>query len=121
MLAQLESDQSSSGSYKRSFANASSARLRELKSLSDALEAFDPKSSNQRDFTELFQMAVQSLELSEDKLADLLETTRTTVNRWINGKNAPSRLARKSVLTILLKEVRKKLKRRASITKKVAA
>lgn len=121
MIAQSKADNKNPKGFEQRFARASSGRRDELELLIEALTGFDPKSSNQEEFTQLFQKAVRSLELADEQLADLLETTRTTISRWINGKNAPSRLARKSVFTILLREARRKLKRRTVLATKAAA
>lgn len=101
-----------SNSYATAFPRAKLGRVEELRLLVDALAAFDSKSAPAEAFTTLFQMAAESLEIAEGDLARLLDTTRTTVNRWIRGVNVPSRSMRKPVFDILLKEARKKLKQR---------
>ncbi len=88
------------------FVKADEMRVNELNLLIESLAAFDSKTGTREDFTSLFQQAVRSLELNEDYLADLLETTRTTINRWENGKNVPSRSLRKPVFNAIAKDAR---------------
>lgn len=108
-------------SYAEVFSNANRTRVEALTLLVKALTDFDPKTASREDFTALFQLAVQSLEMNEQELADLLDTTRSTINRWENGRNVPTRSVRKPIFSALTKEAYKKLKRHESPTLEVAA
>lgn len=103
------------------FSQANKSRVEELTLLLEALTAFDPKTALREEFTALFQLAIRSLEMNEEELADLLDTTRSTINRWENGRNVPTRSVRKPVFSALAKEAHKKLKRHASPALEVAA
>lgn len=58
------------------------------------------------DFAAIFQLTVQSLEMNEQELADLLDTTRTTINRWKNGRNVPTRSVRRAIFSAIAEEKR---------------
>lgn len=49
------------------------------------------------EFTEIFQ----SLDLDNEYLANLLETTQTTIVRWKTGQNVPARSVRRAVVETL--------------------
>lgn len=116
-----DSDRGAVSTYAAVFPQAECSRVEELELLINALTAFDPKEAPREEFTTLFKMAVQSLELSEETVAQLLSTTRTTVNRWTRGCNVPSRSLRKPVFNALVKEANRKLKQRHNLMGSVAA
>lgn len=107
--------------YTEFLSQANTNRGEELTILVKTLTAFDAKTASREEFTLLFQLAVQSLEMNEEELADLLDTTRSTINRWENGRNVPTRSVRKPVFSALGKEAHKKLKRHKSLALGVAA
>lgn len=49
-------------------------------------------------FTEYVRKVCRGMEMSQQKLADELNVSYTTVNRWGNKRTVPSKLARKSVI-----------------------
>ena len=55
------------------------------------------KDVSREEFTALFQ----KLDTDDEVLADLLETSRTTINRWKTGKNVPTRSVRNAVVETL--------------------
>jgi putative transcriptional regulator len=50
--------------------------------------------TTERSFSELVILIRQQLALSQEDMARQLGVSYTTVNRWENGHNKPSRLAR---------------------------
>ena len=121
MLTNVYADETLPQRIVQKFEEADISRKNELSTLIGTLSSFDVKLNDREQFTELFQMSVRSLELSEEHLANLLDTTRTTINRWVSGRNAPSRSARNSIFFALLKEAKRKLKRRDVAQAKVTA
>ena len=55
---------------------------------------------SREEFTELFQ----SLELDNEYLANLLETTQDIIVRWKAGHNVPTRSRRRNVVDTLKKQ-----------------
>jgi transcriptional regulator with XRE-family HTH domain len=49
-------------------------------------------------FTEYIRKVRRGIEMSQQKLADELNVSYTTVNRWENKHTVPSKLARKSFI-----------------------
>jgi DNA-binding XRE family transcriptional regulator len=49
-------------------------------------------------FTEYIRKVRRGMEMSQQKLADELHVSYTTVNRWENKRTVPSKLARKSFI-----------------------
>ena len=47
------------------------------------------------DFTELVKRVRKILQLSQEDLAYAVGVSFATINRWENGKNAPSKLAKR--------------------------
>lgn len=105
----------------KAFTEANETRVNELTLLSETLSDFESKSALREEFTALFQQAVKSLELDEDTLADLLDTTRSTINRWRNGRNVPTRSLRKPIFNAIAKETRNRLKQHKISDRRVAA
>ena len=56
---------------------------------------------SRENFTELFQQTVEKLEISDKNLADLLDTTESTISRWKAGRNIPTRSVRKAIFSTL--------------------
>jgi len=103
------------------FSQADTSRVQALNLLVHELTTFDPSKASREEFTTLFRLAVRSLEMTEEELANLLDTTRSTINRWENGRNVPTRSVRKPVFSAFTKEVKKKLKRHEPRALEVAA
>jgi ribosome-binding protein aMBF1 (putative translation factor) len=110
----------STDEYISSFAELDTRRFKELEVLIAALANFSPEEVSADKFTVLFQNAVSSLEISEDNLAKLLHTNRSTINRWTRGKNAPTRLVRKAVVDTLKVQAEEKIKYHKPAMREVA-
>ena len=66
------------------------------------------KTISRDDFTSRFQLAIGSLDMNTQELADLLDTTSSTINRWKTGQNVPTRSLRTLILNGLAKAEREK-------------
>lgn len=62
----------------------------------------------------IFQRVIQGcrgrLELSEPDLADKLNVSRPTINRWSHGKNLPHRAVRRAIFDWVSEEIKRRLR-----------
>lgn len=59
------------------------------------------------EFSSTLKEIRKQLEISQEDLARKLEVSFSTVNRWENGKSAPSKLAKKQLDTFVAKMKKK--------------
>jgi hypothetical protein len=76
--------------------------MRILESYKQRLTNYDYES--REGFSEIIESAIYLI-ADEGDLADMLSTSRTTVNRWKNNKVAPAKIGRKAIV----KELKKKI------------
>ena len=63
------------------------------------------------EFQRILREAQALLEMSDQEIADALSVSRSTVNRWVNGKNLPYNAMRKPILTWIEEQLSVKIKR----------
>jgi len=69
---------------------------------------------NDEAFRALIKDSRLALEKGDGDIADMLMVSRTTFNRWINGRTLPHPLARRSVMEKIAEQVNTKLKMRVA-------
>jgi len=75
-----------------------------LADLADRLD--DADHADPKQFRELVNAAAEVMEAGDRRIAELVEMSRPTVNRWRSGKAVPCPSMRRAVCRILAKDAR---------------
>ena len=81
------------------------AQLTALREFLDDLR--DPGRTDEERFHELVRQGIKMLLLSDDEFSREFGISRTSVNRWKNGRNAPLPIVRPQVYAFLAKRTKK--------------
>jgi|GEM_PF-1903682 transcriptional regulator with XRE-family HTH domain len=83
-------------------------RLLSLRELSECVKSADVRNDNE--FQSIIRDGQILLEMSDQEMGDALSVSRPTVNRWINGKNLPHPVIRKSIAAFIGKNLAGRIK-----------
>jgi predicted transcriptional regulator len=57
-------------------------------------------------FQEFMQKAKDALDKTDHELAEMIDVSRPTVTRWLEGKNSPHLFMRRGIINLLVKAAR---------------
>jgi hypothetical protein len=89
---------------------AERTRAESLRELLDVLAKAERDDVGRDNFSSVFALAVQILELDQESAARAFKTSRPTISRWMSGQSAPHRVGRPSVFRELSKIAKDRLR-----------